>query len=45
MTILDENPLLVKVLNDVSKMCEVTYVEREIQTELSPLEQLGENYI
>lgn len=22
-------------------MCEVTYVEREIQTELSPLEQLG----
>jgi len=24
-------------------MCETTYVEREIQTELSPLEQLGIN--
>ncbi|ORX44319.1 hypothetical protein BCR36DRAFT_406413 [Piromyces finnis] len=39
----DENPLLVKVLNNLSKMYEVTYVEREIQTELSPLEQLDQN--
>ncbi|ORX87053.1 hypothetical protein BCR32DRAFT_289590 [Anaeromyces robustus] len=39
----DKNPLLVKVLNNISKMCEVTYVEREIQTELSPLEQLDQN--